>query len=389
LNSTTRWLDGISICLVRESSVSNGQRLPLEIAALQDAGATVRLVTGNPDPADKPPGIEYFVCPLEVRRGLPGYNLPASEAAWRPWRVAQNLARNALRAVARLVPRTSTRAREGLLEKLAEDVDIFWVIDFPALESTLTVAKRNGRRVVYNTIDLVPENRFEGEGLRLKRLDTERRLISQVDGFITVSDSYADYYEERFAGIPGFRRPVVHGNAPSEIADRIRPTERPITFLFFGNLTFKRPIAELIEAASLAQTELTLTLMGENRLGDELSAMVDRYSAAGRVQILPPCSVKDAVRVVSGYDVGVAALHGVDENERTAETTKLYTYMAAGIAVLGSRLPGISRVVERHLNGWLVEGMTSTAWARAFDAVAALPNEEIDAAKTRSLRAAQ
>jgi glycosyltransferase involved in cell wall biosynthesis len=82
------------------------------------------------------------------------------------------------------------------------------------------------------------------------------------------------------------------------------------------------------------------------------------------------------------------ALRGADENERRASTGKLFTYMAAGLAILGSDLPGIARLVRAHENGLLVEGMDAHSWANAIDELALMPTTAIDDMKRRSLAAA-
>ena len=91
----------------------------------------------------------------------------------------------------------------------------------------------------------------------------------------------------------------------------------------------------------------------------------------------------------ASYDVGVVALRGENENERRASTSKLFTYMAAGLAVLGSDLPGVAGIVERHAIGLLVGETTPDAWAAAIDRLASLPDSVIDDMRRRSLDAAR
>jgi glycosyltransferase involved in cell wall biosynthesis len=143
----------------------------------------------------------------------------------------------------------------------------------------------------------------------------------------------------------------------------------------------------LIEAMALVTSDVTLTLQGKNHIGEQPMERMEQLGVRDRVILLDPCPPEDIVEVAAQYDVGIVALRGADENERRAATSKLFTYIFAGLAVLGSDLPGIARVVNEHHNGVLVEGMEPAAWAAAIDRMAAMPIAELDAMKQRSLGA--
>ncbi|MRR12407.1 glycosyltransferase [bacterium] len=237
-------------------------------------------------------------------------------------------------------------------------------------------------------MDLVPEYVYRGERYRSKRLAEERRLVGRVDGFITACDSYADYYMERYSEELNGRRPVVRDNMPGEIVSAARPTRHPLRLIFLGSLMFDRPVAELIRAMSLVSTGVSLTFQGKNLLLEDPEHLVREFGLQDRVSILPPCPPDETVLAAAEYDVGVVCLRGLDENERRASTSKLFTYMSAGLAILGSDLPGIARIVRGYGNGILVQGTDPSVWAAAIDEVARIPLAELDAMKKRSLDAA-
>jgi glycosyltransferase involved in cell wall biosynthesis len=176
---------------------------------------------------------------------------------------------------------------------------------------------------------------------------------------------------------------------PEQIVESIRPSHQPLRFLFLGSLMFDRPVAELIEAMARISSDVTLTLQGKNFLGEEPSRLIEALGLEHRVHLLEPCSPEEIIDAASAYDVGVIALRGLDENERRASTSKLFTYMSAGLAVIGSDLPGIARIVKQHVNGILVEGMEASVWANAIDAFASMSPQAVDAMKQRSIEAAQ
>jgi glycosyltransferase involved in cell wall biosynthesis len=385
--STGRPLEGSQICLVFDFGLSHYSRLLLEIGALQKAGAQVRLMTSNPA-ADAPPGVETVYSPLGPNEGLIR-SIGWSTFGWSPLRPFRKVARFIVwRASSRLHATRYSRKLQAILES----VDIIWVIDFPRLGQVMRAARRQRARVVYETVDLVPEYLYQGADYRRKCLDEERRLIGCIDGFITACESYADYYLETYGDAGLLRRPVVRDNMPSEIAAHIKATTYPLRLLFFGSLMSDRPVLELVDAVAATTTDVTLTFQGRNHLNEGAARrIVDRVAQLGlqsRVEFLAPCPPDSIVETASAYDVGVVALRGADENERRASTAKLFTYMAAGLAVLGSDLPGIARIVRSHDNGLLVDGMVPQAWAAAMDRLASMPRGDLDSMKDRSLRAA-
>jgi glycosyltransferase involved in cell wall biosynthesis len=389
--TTRRPLEGCRICLVFDFDLSHNSRLLLEIGALQMAGARLRLLTPNPA-AGAPPGVETVCSPLGPNWGLV-QSIGWSTLGWSPFRRASNTFRKIARHV---VERASLRLNavrySRRLRGIAETADIIWVIDFPRLGQVLRAARGQRLRVVYETVDLVPEYMYEGVDHRRECLDEERNLMGCIDGFITACDSYADYYVERYGDAGLLRRPTVRDNMPREIAAHISPTTVPLRLLFFGSLMSDRPVLELIEAFAATKANVSLTFQGRNYLNEDaarrIADRVAQLGLQGRVELLAPCPPDSIVETASAYDVGVVALRGEDENERRASTAKLFTYMAAGLAVLGSDLPGIARIVRSHDNGLLVDGMDPHAWAAAIDRLALMPTGDLDSMKERSLRAA-
>jgi glycosyltransferase involved in cell wall biosynthesis len=387
-----RPLDGKRVCLVFDHSLSHYSRLHLEIAALQRAGAFVELVTPYPI-ADAPASVRRtFVDlvadgPLRRAIGEPRINVRVVR------RIDRIVRRTARSIAARWYGLSKAIAYDRVLAGIANRIDAFWVIDFPRLGSVLRAARKSSARVVYETVDLVPEYEQHGHRHRESSLRAERRLIGQVDGFITAGESYADYYVEMYGDGLLRRRPVVIDNMPAQIVDHIKTTGSPIRLLFFGSLLFDRPIDELVEAVGTSTANVTLTFQGKNYL-DELSMrrIESRIEALGlgkRIEILGPCPPESTVQTASAYDVGIVALRGRDENERRASTAKLFTYMASGLAVLGTDLPGIARLVRAHGNGILVDGVKPGSWAAGIDQLGTMLPASIDEMKQRSLNAAR
>jgi glycosyltransferase involved in cell wall biosynthesis len=374
-------LAGATVCLIYHGSIEHYTRLWEEIAALQRAGATVRMLTSVPQPR-VPVGVAVEVVPF--LRPIPG----PSTLTHPTLRTLDNLARIPIRRLISLVRPDRKQHPRCRLRRLAREVDLFWPIDYFSLVDVVSATRREHSKVVYETFDLVPEyGSIPGWRRRLYR-NNERRLMRHISGFITASESYADYYMERYGGRGLARRPVVRSNMPTHIVDAIRPTTPPIRLLFMGYLQADRPIRELIQAVSTSQANVTLTFQGSNRLGDAPQRWIAEMQAEDRVRVLQPCAPDKVVETAAEYDVGIVFLRGADENERRASTTKMFTCMSAGLAILGSDLPGIASIVVKHQNGVLVESADPPEWARAIDNLVSRGFTCLDRMKQNSLTAA-
>lgn len=378
-------LRGKRVCIVFESSLLNHTRLLREIETLRAAGATVEILSSSVGDEGIPDG-----CPRTWAPPALGVSsIAPSQARWRPARIISNIVRNVMRfAVGRDYTHALSGSRIVVLEEIARRVDVFWVINFHSLPAVIQVAESLGNKVVYEVLDLVTEYVYQGRRSRSRSLDAERRFIPRVDAMIVACDGYAAYYLDRHNGT-SIPIPVVIDNMPPHLAEAPAPTNAPLRLLFLGNLMFDRPIIELIEALALTKSQATLTIQGRNDLGEAPEQRIAALGLEARVQILAPCMSQELVPTAQHYDVGIVALRGLNENERRATTSKLLTYAASGLAILGSDLPGIAGMVRPAGCGLLVKGTTPPAWASAIDRMSDLPTEEIDAMKSRALAAAR
>lgn len=373
LEVSTRALCGKTICLVHRGSLRYASRLVEEIKALQGCGAHVVFLAHHAD-------IDGIPDDVEVVRATAAPSLGQSVAKLRALRICSNLVRNTIRPLYRW------RRAPAALETLARSrqIDIVWIVDWPMLRRYGIMARMRRIPIVYETLDLCAAQAHLTARDRVRESRFERLAVRMVQGFITAGEPYADYYQREYNLAS---RPVVRDNTPSEHVAFPGMSGSPARLVFAGALTHNRNLHGLLEAVALMKPNLTLTLVGENRLGDQLWHAIRDLGIEDIVSIRNPVSPDSLVEVVSRSDVGVVSLEPVSVNEELACTTKLFTYMAAGLAVVGSDLPGIRSVVRRHDIGWLVSDNDPAEWAHVLNEIAAIPSSQIDAYRSRALRA--
>jgi glycosyltransferase involved in cell wall biosynthesis len=185
----------------------------------------------------------------------------------------------------------------------------------------------------------------------LRRL--EAFVIHRGDAVVTVSEPLADVLDQRYPRAP---RAIAIYSGAFECVDHPEPVHTPLRLFFQGQFAADRRLDELIEAmACVRDLEVTLTLQGFGGVEDALRKMTEDLDLSDRVSFIEPCDRRDVVRSAAGFDVGVINPRGDSLNYRVAVPAKLIDYIAAGLAVLASDLPGFRSIIEPARCGLLFE----------------------------------
>jgi glycosyltransferase involved in cell wall biosynthesis len=73
------------------------------------------------------------------------------------------------------------------------------------------------------------------------------------------------------------------------------------------------------------------------------------------VHVLPSVPLDRLLTWTREADLGVTLLEDTCENHRLALPNKLFEYIVAGVPVIASRLPEVTRVVESYGIGWTAD----------------------------------
>lgn len=227
----------------------------------------------------------------------------------------------------------------------ADPPDALHAHDLNTLPVAAALARRLRVPLTYDAHELYPEmsTLSAREAATWRRL--ERRLAGRADHVVTVCDSIAGELQRRY----GLARPTVLRNCPTA-TNGTSPHAPPDmkgapVVLYQGGFSPNRGLETLVRAAHDLERG-TIVLMGWGRLEGELRALIAGERLDERVRIVPPVPTGEVVARAAEATVGVIPYEPVGLNNLYTTPNKLFDYMAAGLPIVASRLPELTRFVE-------------------------------------------
>lgn len=192
----------------------------------------------------------------------------------------------------------------------------------------------------------------------------------------------------RMAQVVGVPREKLLGVWPSGVnpvrfaqarAQRCWPkADEPVQLIYVGAVQLERhlvQLAEAVEAANAAGMAFRFMVVGSGSAQEELAEMAQRSN--GRIIMIPPVPHADVPAFLAQAHVGVLPFPD-EERFRVSSPIKLFEYMAAGLAVLATRIvchtDVVEQTVERPYTFWAadagVDGLLAALkeiWQRRAD----------------------
>jgi glycosyltransferase involved in cell wall biosynthesis len=238
-----------------------------------------------------------------------------------------------------------------------QEFDVYHAHDLNTLPVAAALARSQRSRLVYDSHELYTEISTLSRLERRVWKWLEPPLIRRADNVLTVCDSIADELATRY----GVKKPLTLLNCPramtlpnggpNKLRQRagLEDSAQKIV-LYQGGFAPNRGLPELVEAARYLEDGVVV-LMGWGRLEEYLKEKIESDGLKERVVIVDRVAPADLLSYTLGADVGVIPYRAVGLNNYYTTPNKLFEYMAAGIAVAGSRFPEVCRFVEGNEMG--------------------------------------
>lgn len=247
--------------------------------------------------------------------------------------------------------------------------DVYHCHDIAPLAPSLLLARLRRRPLVYESHEYWMA-KLPGQPVSHRlMIAVERYACRRADAVIAVNDSIAELMVADY----GIARPHVVINvpatAPVPTPSAAGPATEPLRLLYHGIYTDGRGLDRLIEAVARVERPVRLTLRGRGEAEGSLRALVDRLGVGDRVTFVEAVPMVELVPRAAEHEVGLLPF----ENRfgyHLALPNKLFEYMAAGLAILATDLPELTRVIDESGCGRTCDGSVERL-AEAIEAMAA------------------
>lgn len=233
-----------------------------------------------------------------------------------------------------------------------------WANDLPTLYPASKIAQTLGAKLIYDAHEIYYEtlNQFFPQKstffkkiifqglitiMRLHGLVLEKKQTRKADLFITVNESISNYFKQQY---DLSQYPTVIMNYPSQINTKITPypfrdrfnwEASDFIFLYQGILNAGRGLPVLIELFSKLPKSNKLVIIGNGGLEKQLKKAAEQKHATNIVffDLVP---LNELSSYTAGADIGFNLLEQLNLSKQMASPNKLFEYIQAGIAVIGS-----------------------------------------------------
>jgi len=261
---------------------------------------------------------------------------------------------------------------------VANDLDTLW--------PNFTVARKRNIPLVYDAHEIfteVPElihRRFKQR--TWQRL--EQKLLPHIKHMITVNDSIANWYREKYGLLPVVVRNIP--DKPSNVIQKTRgdigwPLDKKIIVLQGAGINIDRGSEELVQAMQFVQGAV-LMIIGSGDVLPKLKQMVKELNLSDRVHFSGKVSPDELKALTRLADVGVTLDKDTNINYRFSLPNKIFDYIHAGIPVLSSKLPELEQIITNYNVGVIAESHAPEMLAKDIHRILASPQYEIWQANT-------
>jgi glycosyltransferase involved in cell wall biosynthesis len=228
----------------------------------------------------------------------------------------------------------------------------------------LIIKLLTGAKLIYDAHELESNKNGQNWILSKATLFLERICWNKVDHLITVSPSIIDWYRQNLGDKPS----TLILNSPTMSKDNIVkndtarkenyfhekyqiPPEK-FVFLYIGGLVEGRGIDLMVDVFKKSNFKSHLVFLGYGKLSHDLKMLSKIYM---NIHVHDTVAHDKVVEIAKSADVGLCLIQNVSLSDYYCLPNKLFEYCFAGIPVIASNFPDISKVVNQYKLGLSVD----------------------------------
>lgn len=277
--------------------------------------------------------------------------------------------------------------------------DFIFANDLPTLLPASKLARRFKAKLVYDSHEIYCEtlNQFFPTNpgaikrifyksllafMRFSGTRMERKLLREVDEFITVNESILEYFKGIYSIRSGhsiMNLPLATKNDVETVnfRDQFNWSPNDILFLYQGVLNHGRGLDLMIETMVTRPANNKLIIAGHGNSYEALQQLVGKHNASSRIKFIGRIPLQDLPSYTKGADIGFNLLENLNLSKKMASPNKLFEYIHAGIPVICSNSLENKKVLTKYSVGVLVENNIAAISKGMDDALEQLQSKNL------------
>lgn len=237
--------------------------------------------------------------------------------------------------------------------------DLLYANDLDTLMPNYFVAKLKGIPLIYDSHELfceVPE--LQGTPLKKKIWErVERRIVPKLKYCITVNQSIATYFKEKYGTEFKVVRNISQEWNVAQVKDRsvlgIKPNAKMIVLQGAG-INIQRGAEELVLAMRFLDN-VQLFIIGGGDVWGKLEHMVKENKLEDKVKLIAKLPKEELMNYTANADIGISIDKDTNLNYSYSLPNKIFDYIQAEVPILASRLKEIEAVITKYDIGMFIE----------------------------------
>jgi len=256
---------------------------------------------------------------------------------------------------------------------LFHKTDAIWANDLDTLLPAFLVSRLKKKHLVYDS------HEYFTEAAGLAGRNFPKKIWLMVEGFVfprlnnlsTVNHSIAEIYQKQYKVDVKVMQNVPFRSEKKTLISREEmelPKDKFIVILQGAYLDVDRGALEAVKSVELLEGVLLL-LIGAGADHQEASEYVLSNGLEHKVKVFPKLPYETLVNYTACSDLGLSLDKGLYFNYLYSLPNKLFDYIHAGIPVLTSNLPEVSKVVLGYELGKCIEEVTPENIAQGIESM--------------------
>lgn len=235
--------------------------------------------------------------------------------------------------------------------------DIIHAHDIEVLPAAWFASKLSGALLVYDAHE-ISTSREGFQSMRKWIGWIEKKLMPKANATITTTEMRAKFFSRAYS----ISRPIVLQNRPSyyelrnstRIRDELSLNKSWPIVLYQGGLQAGRGLEMFVRAAQ-GIDDAYFVLIGSGRLEDNLKELVRELDISYKVKFIPMVPLSELPDYTASANIGVQPLQNTCLNHYSTDSNKLFEYVLAGLPVVATNFPEISKIVNQYQVGLLTD----------------------------------